>query len=191
METNQGVKQFVKSEQLWSVIKEFLAVLLGVTLAINFTSAVEKKQTQEKVIKMLDSVTGEITAQILFNEGFLDSYNEDKISDAELRNNAKGSTALIESILNNDTVIVTTSSTMYSMMINNVDIIQDLWSSVDKASGDDLATTIKAINTHFKNILWAIQSETKYLQGKCSEDDLKKSYNEYINTVYTLIDSIR
>jgi len=186
----RGVKEFFKSRQLWEEVKEFLVIILGVTLAINFTNAVENKQTQEKVMKMLDTLTGEISAQIIMNEYFVNEYNEDKINDAELRNNAKCSTALIENILNNDTVIVTASPVMYGMMINNVDLINEFWSTVDNAQGEDLVIAIKGINNHFRNILWAIQSETEYLQGKSTQSDLKKAYNEYMRSVYTIIDNV-
>ena len=63
MGKQKNFKEFIKSQQLWNVIKELLVIILGVTLAINFTSAVEERETKEKVIKMLDSIDLEIQTE--------------------------------------------------------------------------------------------------------------------------------
>jgi len=182
MEEYKRTKDFIKSKQLWNVIKELLVIILGVTLAINFTSSVEKKQNKEKVITMLESVTEEIRMQYFSNSSIIGAYSKDLITSEEaIQTEINGRTAFIENILNNDTVIATTSPIMYSIMICNVDNINDSLSRISTEEGKDLITSVRCVNNCFENILWAIEAEIKHLQGVYSEKKLHELYIQYIS----------
>ena len=100
MGKQKNFKEFIKSQQLWNVIKELLVIILGVTLAINFTSAVEERETKEKVIKMLDSIDLEIQTEYDLCKILREDYLAGEIDVDQLALQLTHNTAFSEIILN-------------------------------------------------------------------------------------------
>lgn len=65
---NTGLKKFLKSEQLLDIFKELLIIILGATIALNFTNVEEKEKTKETVMKLLEVTYNDISMQYVTNE---------------------------------------------------------------------------------------------------------------------------
>lgn len=190
MEERKNFKEFLKSQQLWNISKELLVIILGVTLAINFTSAVEEKETKEKVIKMLESTTSEIKGEIDLNRFLLELYEEGKIGSKEIQNNAKSNIALIENVLTNDKVIFTMSPVMHTALINDAHNVSSQGDKIDEIEGGALTMVVENINRDLEKILWEIEAEIRYLRGIYTEEELTKLYALYVELQLTSYEDI-
>lgn len=104
---NGHIIEFIKSEQSLEILKELLVIILGATVALNFTNIEDKNQTKKTVTKLLEVVYNDISIQYGHNESLVNIYNEKKMSAKQVKYNIQYNTTLFENILNNDTIITT------------------------------------------------------------------------------------
>lgn len=175
MEERKNIKEFLKSQQLWNVAKELLVIILGVTLAINFTSAVEEKETKEKVIKMLDSINLEIEAEYELCKILKEDYVSGEIDMERLALQLTHNTPFSEIILTNDIMVHTLSSDTYSeisVFIHDINRIHDTIIA-GQVPSNMIWSRLSFIELFCEAIQRDIEMEKLYLQGKITEKELK------------------
>ncbi|MBD5395215.1 MAG: hypothetical protein HDR71_13330 [Lachnospiraceae bacterium] len=189
---NGSLKKIFKSEQLLDVLKELLVIILGATVALNFTNVEEKKQTKETVMRLLEVTYSDISMQYVANEILLDNYKQERMSAQQVKYNTQYNTALFENVLNNDTVITNISPLMYSMLVNDFRNLSLFYESLEEYSDNDeyVITMISNMNSHNENIMWALEKEIKHLKGEYKEQELKDLYQEYISSKYVEIPNL-
>lgn len=186
---NGHLIEFIKSEQSLEILKELLVIILGATVALNFTNIEDKNQTKKTVTKFLEVVYNDISIQYGHNESLVNKYNEKKMSAKQVKYNIQYNTTLFENILNNDTIITTVSPLIYSMLINDFRNLNNFHDAVEEQSDNEdyIITMILSMNSHNENIMWALETEIKHLEGSYTENELENLYNEYINSKYIAI----
>ena len=175
MGKQKNFKEFIKSQQLWNVIKELLVIILGVTLAINFTSAVEERETKEKVIKMLDSIDLEIQTEYDLCKILREDYLAGEIDVDKLALKLTHNTAFSEIILTNDIVVNTMSPNLYvemSYFIHSINRIHDAIIA-GQVPSNMIRSRLNFIELFCESIQKDINIEKLYLQGKISEKELE------------------
>lgn len=185
-----GIMSFIKSDFLLEIIKDFLIVLLGATLALNCTDYVESRQTKEFVIKLLEITRNDIAAEYAGNTFLLTRYNEGKMSAAEVKVNVQNHSELIDTVLENDTVMITMSPLMYYMILNNVRILNQFYDSLNNISEDEefVATIVLGMNRHAENILMALDASIEHLKGNYTDQNLDSVYQAYLDR-YEIIET--
>lgn len=183
---NTKIKDFFINKIFRETLAELIIVVLGVTIAINFTDILEKKEAKEKLITLLEVSKTEIENTYNFNEYFISEYDKSNISISELKYNSKFNVSTLDNILGNDMVIVTLTPLSYSVFCNNIDIAKDFYTLISEANKDDeyISMYVKALNSHLETILFEIDNEISYLDGKKSEEDINANYQKYFSSKY-------
>lgn len=189
---NRGLKKFLKSEQLIEILKELLVIILGATVALNFTNAEEKKQTKEVVMRLLEVVYNDMGMQYAANETLLNNYERGEMNAQQIQYNVQYNMALLENMLSNDTVITNISPLIYSMLVNDSRNLVSFYESMEENSDNEeyIITMISGMNSHNENIRWALDKEIKHLKGEYKESELEEIYQEYINSKYIEIPNL-
>ena len=173
---NQGIKQFIKSKELLEILRESLLVILSVTLALNLTGYIETKQTQEKVIKILDGISLEIEREASLSRGLKYDYETGHIDMEQLALSLSHNTAFSENMLTKDIVIAVMSPSMHSTISNNIHDINRVHEAIiaGQISDTRILTALEILEGICERTQEAIDKEKLYLQGKLSEEELKK-----------------
>lgn len=191
MEEHQGLKHFLNSSQLCNVIKEFLVILLGATIALNVTAFVEENATKEQVIKQLEIAANDIEREYFTNALLINLCGEPDANVKEIISNKFKNTVFFEMMLSNDTVLTTISPDLFSSMANDMYNLNYFYEEMKKsaASDDYRILMLKTINSHCENILWAIKIEIEHLRGNYSEQEVRVMRQNYYNSKYVLVGS--
>ena len=183
---NTKIKGFFINKIFRETLAELIIVVLGVTIAINFSDKLEKKEAKEKLITLLEVSKTEIESTYNFNKFFISEYDKSNISISELKYNSKFNVSTLDNILSNDMVIVTLTPLSYSVLCNNINIAKDFYALISDADKDDeyIYVYVKALNSHLETILFEIDNEISYLDGKKSEVDINANYQNYFSSKY-------
>lgn len=171
------------------IVKEIIIILLSATLALNFANIEESNKTHKKVIKLLETTHCDINSQYMHNNVLLDEYNNEFIDAKILKANTMHNTALIETILDNDTVIATVSPLMFSVLTSELRNLNSFYDFLTNAEDNkNIITMALSVKSHNETILWALDTEIKHLQKLYSEKELESLYQEYIDNKYQKIE---
>lgn len=118
---------------------EFIVVVLGVTIAINFADVLETKSTNAKMMELLQLGSAEVIASYNVNEDFLSKYQEGEIPIGEVKANAKAKTQSLENILSSEGVMVSICSTTYVGLSNQIELVNAFYSTLEKLDMDSEA----------------------------------------------------
>ena len=189
-EEQKGLKHFIKSSQLWDIIKEFLIILLGATIALNATSFVEEQNDKQHVIKLLEIAESDIEQEYDRNNILIAGCEEaeENVNVIELMAHQTKRTYFFETILNNETVLAYISPAMYSIMTNSIFNINFFYEEIQKQillrNANNISVLLKAINSECENIRWAITMEIEHLRDNYSEEELSKKKDIYYVSKY-------
>lgn len=190
---NRGIKlkEFLISKKFCETLIELMIIVLGATIAINFTNIQEKQKDKQNAIDLLEEARFEIYESYKLNKVLIEQYDQKNIGIVQLKYNAKNNNATLRKILDNSMIIVTISSLSYRVLCNNVDNANSFYDFIARADKKDKAiyTYIRTMNSHLETIMFEIDNEILYLKGKRSEKNLKVMYNHYFNTKYKSVDS--
>lgn len=185
------IKTFIISNSFLDVIKELLVILLGVTLALNFSSIVERNQTKEKVIKLLEVARDEMEEAHYSNIFFTSLYEQGDIEVALVKANIKDYSETLKNILANDTIMTTISPFMYGHLLSDIRSLNAFYEYLDKVSDDESnRSVILSINFTSERILLELDAEIKHLQGIYCEQDLRDILDKYLDEHFEIIDEI-
>ena len=80
-------KSYLKDKSFREITIELIVVILGVTLAINFSEILDKRETNARMKELLELGCAEVIASYNANEILLKSYKEKSTSVAEIKYN--------------------------------------------------------------------------------------------------------
>lgn len=115
-----SVKSFLIDKSFRDMLIELIIVVLGVTIAINFSDVVEKRKTDSRMIELLKLGSAEVTSCYNLNEFWLSSYKEEGASLGHVKYNAQANVKTLENILNNESVMVSITPTTYVGLSNHI-----------------------------------------------------------------------
>lgn len=188
---NIKVKEFIVSKKFLEAVTELIVIILGATIAINFTNIQEKKENKQRTIALLEATKSEIEESYNLNSAFISKYDEGNFTIGELKYNASCNLSTLNKVLDNDMVIVTITPISYQVLCNNMDnanIFNDMRNNADNEDGN-IYTYVKGINSHLETILYEIDNEILYLKGKYTEKNVQNKYYEHIETKCISIDT--
>jgi len=185
-----NLKLFIKSKELLEVFKEFLVVLLGVTIAIYLTNIDSGNQNKNKVIALLEVSQNELDEAYTMNAFFIKQYEERIIDARTMKANIKNNNSVLRNVLENDTVIIIISPFTYSFLLNNLRSVDAFYNNLhDNAINDnDIYTSVIALNKHIKVLIDAIDIGNDYLRGRCNGKDLLVLHNIVINDNFNFVE---
>lgn len=85
--SNIKIRQFILSNKFFEVLIKLIIVVLGATIAINFSNLQEQKKDKEKSIALLKAAKVEIEESYNMNKHYISMYDEKKIGLGELKYN--------------------------------------------------------------------------------------------------------
>lgn len=176
-------KEYIKSTVFMNGVKDFLIICLGATIALNCTAYVDNKDTENTVINLLEATKSDISVQYNMSSHFYEQYIEGIYSIDFVLANTKEQNKLIESILENDIIIITISPFSYSMLTSGVRNLETLYEclQIKNSSEEDYATVLLSINNTYEIIDFALDLEIKRLNGTYTDEYVEKMYEEYLN----------
>ena len=191
-EDNAKIKSFfgfLMSVNFLKTIIELLVIILGATIAISFTQITEKKQARERMASLLKLAEAQITTSYAKNNFFLKRYDEDKGSIGELKYNSSCETSFIEYILENNEALITLTPFTISVLYSNNTNAKNFYETVNKADEKDenVKIYVQSINSHLNLMDEAIKAEIDYLEGRSSEEEIQKYYNDIIFSKFKII----
>jgi Mn2+/Fe2+ NRAMP family transporter len=68
---NIKVKEFIVSKKFLETVTELIVIILGATIAINFTNIQEKKENKQRTIALLEATKSEIEESYNLNSAFI------------------------------------------------------------------------------------------------------------------------
>ena len=158
-DANIKVKEFIVSKKFLETVTELIGIILGATIAINFTNIQEKKENKQRTIALLEATKSEIEESYNLNSAFISKYDEGNFTIGELKYNASCNLSTLN-------------------MRNNAD-----------NEDGNIYTYVKGINSHLETILYEIDNEILYLKGKYTEKNVQNKYYKHIDTKYIPIDT--
>lgn len=188
--SNIKIRQFILSNKFFEVLIELIIIVLGATIAINFSNLQEQKKDKEKSIALLKAAKVEIEESYNMNKHYISMYDEKKIGLGELKYNTSYNISTLNKIIDNDTVMVTITPLSYRIFCNNLDNANKFNTLLMKADAKDenIYRYVNAIDSHLENILFEINNEILHLKGRSTEKNLEKKYSSYIKLKYKRID---
>ena len=188
--SNIKIRQFILSNKFFEVLIELIIIVLGATIAINFSNLQEQKKDKEKSIALLKAAKVEIEESYNMNKHYISMYDEKKIGIGELKYNTSYNISTLNKIIDNDTVMVTITPLSYRIFCNNLDNANKFNTLLMKADAKDenIYRYVNAIDSHLENIIFEINNEIFNLKGRSTEKNLEKKYSSYIKLKYKRID---
>ena len=183
-------KSYLKDKSFREITIELIVVILGVTLAINFSEILDKRETNARMKELLELGCAEVIASYNANEILLKSYKEKSTSVAEIKYNAQDKTKTLENILNNENVMVSLTPVTYVGLCNHIDLVDHFYSILQEAPEDDkeIATYVAAMDSSFEAIIFLVTNEIAHLEGKQTEKETLQNYTTYYNEKYIEIE---
>ncbi len=182
----KDVKSFLMDKAFRDTLIGLISVVLGVTIAINFSDVLEKRENSVKMKELLKLGSKEIITSYKDNESLLAEYLDGSISTEKVKLKAKARTKTLENILINESVMVSLSPTTYVGLSNHIDIVNQLFSEIQDAQNDDreIAVSLAAVDGSFEAIIFLVNNEIQHLEGKLSEKEVYQKYIDYYNETY-------
>ena len=134
---NAKIIWFVRSVQCWETLVELIVIVLGATLAINFSDMQSERENKEKVISLLEASRGEVGDSYAVNEYWISMYDANEATLGELKYNASYNIRTLDNILDNDVVIITLTPMSYSVFCNQIDLAGDFNEKIQEAENND------------------------------------------------------
>lgn len=183
-------KEYIKSAVFMNGLKEFLIICLSATIALSCATYVDNKNTENKVINLLEMAKGDMSVQHNMNSHLYEQYTEGSYSMELVLANSKEHNNLIESILENDVIIITISPFSYSMLTSGVRNLESLYKclQIENSSEEDYATVLLTINNTYEMIDFTLDLEIKRLNGTYTDEYVEKRYEEYLNERFIKIE---
>jgi len=184
----EGIKKHFQKEMTRAIV-EFLAIVLSVTIGINFDEWQQDKQQKEQIVALLDVSVGEIRNSCAVNELFLQPYANleegqtvpENVA-AIAKSNARCNLATIEKILDMESVMATISPGAYNTMCNCIDnaqIYYDRLQTLDnKTQGDEIRVQILGVNVHMEMLISVIELERRHLDGELTAEQVMVEYGD-------------
>lgn len=172
-----------KKIKLLDLVKELLIIFIGAFIALYVTNYSENMDEKEKVMKLFDIASSEISMEYAHNQYLLEQYDADSMEIGEGYYNTVNYTDVLENLMDNDIVMVTLSAEGYGRILNDMRILNDVYDRLMKLDSKDesIITYVKMMNSHCENLLYAMEVEGKYLNGQYSEKDVHTLYSDYIS----------
>ena len=184
----QEVKKHFKKEMIRAAV-EFLAILLSVTIGINFDEWQQNKQQKEQIMALLEVSVGEINSSVSLNEFFLRPYENleegqtvSETAAGVLKSNAACKVASIEKILDMESVMVTLSPGAYNVMCNCIENAQKAFAYLQtldyKTEANEIGTVTQSVNVHLQMLMSIIELEQRCLEGELSPEQVMIEYGD-------------
>lgn len=179
-------RMFIRSKKCWETLIELIVIVLGATLAINFSDIQQARDNKEKVVLLLEASRGEVATSYLANEYWISKYETKEATLGELKYNLHYNIRTLDNLLDNDVVIITLTPISYSVFCNQIDLTNFFNKKLQESEEDDeyIYTYIKALNSHLENILFEIDNEILYLEGEYKAKEVEIKYNEFLKSKY-------
>ena len=100
--SNIKIRQFILSNKFFEVLIELIIIVLGATIAINFSNLQEQKKDKEKSIALLKAAKVEIEESYNMNKHYISMYDEKKIGIGELKYNTSYNISTLNKIIDNE-----------------------------------------------------------------------------------------
>lgn len=182
--------ELIKNIELLDLAKELLIIFIGAFIALYVTNYSENMDEKEKVMKLFKIANSEISNEYAHNQYLLAQYDVDSMKIEEVYYNTVNYTDVLENLMNNDTVMITLSAEGYSRILNDMRILNNAYNQLMTLDPQDenIILYLKMMNSHCENLLYSMEVEGKYLNGKYSEKDVHTLYYDYISNKYIPID---
>ena len=168
---------------------ELLVIVLGATIAINFTEVYEKKQTREQVVGLLDLAQDQISASQVHNETILNDYAENNELGI-LKYNLSCDIDLISQILESEDALIILSpftiGSSYSVIreCNNSKLFIEGADANDK----NILLHYEMINSQLDLLNQIIDVEKKYVSGQLSKKEANNQFTNIMNNKFIRIE---
>lgn len=186
----EKILEFIKNIEILDLTKELLIIFIGAFIALYVTNYSENLDEKEKVIKLFNIASSEISTEYAQTQFFLEQYDAGSMEAEEVYYNINNYTGVLENLMDNDIVMVTLSAEGYARILNDLRILNDVYDRLMKldSKNENVITYVKMMNSHCENLLFAMEIEEKYLNGQYSEKDIHTLYSDYISDKYIPID---
>lgn len=179
---------FFKSKDLLEISKDFLVILLGVSIGITLNNIDVNNQDTKKVISLLEVSSNELNSAIRFNNFILEQYDNGEIDITNMIDNIRLNDSVLREVLGNDLVMTTISSSSYGFLLNylhNLEALTYQNESINNIDEKGIRADIGLLNMAIQILRDALEKEIGHLQGNISKKDLDNSLSKLGNDFLT------
>lgn len=143
-----SVKAFLKNKAFRDMAIGLISVILGVTIAINFSDVLEKNENNSRMIELLRLGANEIVNYYEHNESLLSEYKDGNMPIEKVKSKVMASTKTLENILINESVMVSLSPTTYVGLSNHIYLVNQFYSKLQEVQNDDREIAVCVVVMH-------------------------------------------
>ena len=180
------IKKYFRSENFLRTIIDLLVIILGATIAINFSEFQEKRHDKEQIATLLNLARQQIENEIMANEVSIEIYEESSNDLDELKYNMSYDISVIELILNNSDVLNTLTPYTISSLLSLKRNTDRFYKSIIEANHTDnnIPIYVKGLISQLQDMEKVIGFEIDYLEGKTSIKSIEERTQELIFSKY-------
>ena len=137
----EKILEFIKNIEILDLAKELLIIFIGAFIALYVTNYSENLDEKEKVIKLFNIASSEISTEYAQTQFFLEQYDAGSMEAEEVYYNINNYTGVLENLMDNDIVMVTLSAEGYARILNDLRILNDIYDRLMKldSKNDELS----------------------------------------------------